>query len=173
MGIYQRPDSRFWWVCLEQQGQRPIRETTGILVRGATPAQTSENKRLAEELYGRRMTELLRQRINGAAPKRERRRGERSDRWSYLYFIGDGQAIKIGRAVNIERRLRSLRTAQHRDLAVLAAVPVHVSTEAAVHRRFSHLRIKGLEWFRPEPELLDFIERVKAGGHPAHLLFAT
>lgn len=62
MGIYRRPDSPFWWLCLERPGQRPVRESTRIPVDGGTPGQTRQNRELAEAAYAARMGDLARQR---------------------------------------------------------------------------------------------------------------
>lgn len=60
MGLYRRPDSPFWWLCLERPGQRPIRESTRIPVDGGTPGQTRQNRELAEQVYAARMGDLAR-----------------------------------------------------------------------------------------------------------------
>ena len=62
MAVYGRPDSPFFWLCLERPLRRPIRESTGIPVDGGTPEQTRLNRRLAQEAYAARMGDLARQR---------------------------------------------------------------------------------------------------------------
>lgn len=62
MAVVTRTDSPYFWVTLERPGQRPIRESTHIPVRGATPAQTKKNRRLAEAAYASRMGDLARAR---------------------------------------------------------------------------------------------------------------
>ena len=62
MGIYRRPDSPFWWICLERPGQRAIRESTRIPVDGGSEFQTGENRNLAEAAYAARMGDLARRR---------------------------------------------------------------------------------------------------------------
>ena len=59
MGIYQRKDSRSWWLWLETIKRR---ERTPILI-GDTVAQRQDAKRLAKEAYQRRMLELAEQSI--------------------------------------------------------------------------------------------------------------
>ena len=52
---------------------------------------------------------------------------------------------------------------------ILGAVPASITDEIKLHERFAHLRIKG-EWYKPEAELLDFIEKVsKEGNVPINL----
>ena len=67
MGIFQRPDSQYWWLYLETVRQK---ERTPILI-GGTVAQRRDRKKLAQEAYQRRMLELAAQsvkRLPDAAP---------------------------------------------------------------------------------------------------------
>lgn len=80
-----------------------------------------------------------------------------------VYFIlnSENNAIKIGRARDIEKRLRSLQTASPVELELLKTLQVESESQAQVlerelHCRFEHLRLKG-EWFKAEPELLSYI----------------
>lgn len=54
MGLYTRPDSRYWWLWLETTGQK---ERTDIRV-GTTAAQRHDSRQLAEDRYHQRMNEL-------------------------------------------------------------------------------------------------------------------
>jgi hypothetical protein len=78
----------------------------------------------------------------------------------YVYFISDGERVKIGRSVNIESRLNALQTSTAVPLKLLAAIPGG-GRERELHRRFAHLRIRG-EWFRLGDDLRQFIEESKA-----------
>lgn len=69
MAPYSRPDSPFWWLCLERPKQRPIRERTLIPVDGGTPEQTKENTALARQAYAVRMGDLARNRYQLATDK--------------------------------------------------------------------------------------------------------
>jgi hypothetical protein len=52
---------------------------------------------------------------------------------------------------------------------ILGSVQASITDEMKLHERFAHLRIKG-EWYKPEAELLDFIEKVsKEGNVPINL----
>lgn len=62
MAPYKRPDSPFWWLCLERRGQRPLRVPTGIPIEGGTPEQTSRNTALAKQAYAVAMGDLARAR---------------------------------------------------------------------------------------------------------------
>ena len=59
MGVFKRPDSKYWWLYLETTRQR---ERTDILL-GDTIAQRTDAKRLAKEAYQRRMLELAEQKV--------------------------------------------------------------------------------------------------------------
>ncbi|MDA0268200.1 MAG: GIY-YIG nuclease family protein [Cyanobacteria bacterium] len=86
----------------------------------------------------------------------------------YVYFIfnADSDAIKIGRAKDVEKRLRSLQTASPIELKLLKIIPLQSEAQAkglegALHGKFWHLRMQG-EWFKAEQSLMVYI---KTGGH--------
>lgn len=85
----------------------------------------------------------------------------------HVYFgrMSSG-AIKIGFTTDLERRLTELWHMVPGGVSLLASALGAFEAEAWVHKRFSHLKISG-EWFRPEPELLDFINEVKKVGNCA------
>ena len=58
MGVYTRPDSKFYWLALERPRRRPVRTSTRIPVDGGTREQTGINKRLAQEAYAASMADL-------------------------------------------------------------------------------------------------------------------
>lgn len=61
MGVYTRPDSKFYWLLLERPNQRALREGTKILVTTSTSQQDKENLQLAEQIYHTRMAALVKQ----------------------------------------------------------------------------------------------------------------
>jgi hypothetical protein len=69
----------------------------------------------------------------------------------HVYFIQLGNRIKIGHSIDVRRRLTEVPHEQ-----VLATVPGSPRDEARCHAAFKHLRTSG-EWFRAEPDLLEFI----------------
>lgn len=73
----------------------------------------------------------------------------------YTYFVRRGDEIKIGSSGRPDQRIKQLRW-YYPELTVLAVVSDKIADEYQTHQRFAHLRLHG-EWFRPEPELLDFI----------------
>lgn len=92
------------------------------------------------------------------------------DGWCYVYFIQVGRCVKIGHAIDVEDRVRRLQTAHPASLHLLAAVPAHADLELAIQHRFRHLRQSG-EWYAFEPELEEFIQRVRDGVNPVALLW--
>ena len=76
-----------------------------------------------------------------------------------VYFITDGDAIKIGFSQVPKLRLTALQTSHHKPLRVIGTVPAMLHDEGTIHRWFSHLRLRG-EWFRPDQDLTTFIEQV-------------
>lgn len=85
---------------------------------------------------------------------------------SWVYFIqSENKDIKIGYAGNPRSRLADMQTAHGRPLTLLGAVPGDMTMEKGLHKRFAHLRMMG-EWFRPDPELLFFIEGICYGQTP-------
>lgn len=83
---------------------------------------------------------------------------------AFVYFVhnADSNAMKIGRAKNLEKRLSSLQTSSPATLKLVKAIQVTSGKEAAeleykLHQQFTHLRITG-EWFKTETELLDYLK---------------
>lgn len=76
-----------------------------------------------------------------------------------VYFISGtpGAGIKIGHARDVEARVKHHQQGNPARLVLLATLPGGQPEEAALHKCFYSLRIRG-EWFAPEPELIEFIE---------------
>lgn len=85
-----------------------------------------------------------------------------------IYFIqGDrGGPIKIGCAGNPWQRLATLQTGNPTKLSVVAVVPGERAEEAGLHVRFAASRGQG-EWFTPTPDLLAFIDGIRAAQRDA------
>jgi hypothetical protein len=82
--------------------------------------------------------------------------------WSYhvanmpktasVYFVRteEGELVKIGKSVNFENRLSSLKTSVQSDVSIISLLPVHPeilnATERYFHQHFSEKRIRR-EWF--------------------------
>lgn len=69
----------------------------------------------------------------------------------YVYFISDGEYVKIGVAKDLSKRLISLQTANARKLELLFAIPTNgeksaFELERILHNQYSHYVVNG-EWF--------------------------
>ena len=71
------------------------------------------------------------------------------------YYQRDGQ-VKIGETKRLEQRVNTHDKAAPGEGVLLGVERGDRNVEQARHRQFSHLREEG-EWFRAEPELLEFI----------------
>lgn len=74
-----------------------------------------------------------------------------------VYFVRIGDVIKIGWSSNLPKRFKALQ-----GDALLYSHPGTMQDERATHALFSHLLIRGHEWFRSAPELLDFIADLRS-----------
>ncbi len=77
-----------------------------------------------------------------------------------VYFLEAMEFIKIGTTTSIAQRIEDIQSGLPCAAMLLHDEPGHYDLETDLHRRFAHLRVKG-EWFRKEPELLDFIRTLK------------
>lgn len=82
----------------------------------------------------------------------------RQDRDGVVYFLRFQGLIKIGFTSNLKLRLSTIT---HDEL--LHAQPGTPADERRVHVAFAHLR-ENREWFRPEPDLMEFIEHLRHAG---------
>lgn len=89
----------------------------------------------------------------------------RSREYGTIYFISDGEFIKIGFAEDWHSRLKDLQVANARRLTPLLVLEGGGRMEKHLHWLFRAYRVAG-EWFRPAPELLAYIEERKADGLP-------
>lgn len=93
--------------------------------------------------------------------------------WTYFIQAENGGPIKIGYTSkdNPEDRLRDLQTGNPNQLRLVAAIPSNI--ERDLHRKFSHIRIKG-EWFESTDELLSFIDSLqqKSASDPESVSFS-
>lgn len=85
----------------------------------------------------------------------------------FIYFIFNepSQAIKIGLAKDVEKRLKALQTSNSTKLRLIKTVQVvgregAQTLEKALHKQFDHLRLNG-EWFKAESDLFNYIEEIQ------------
>lgn len=161
MGVYVRKDSPYFWILLEALREPGARRATRQSTRERTNIlNIPENRPLAEKVYEARMYQLGMETHFSVQPKRVRRSA--TDGWTYIYFISDGEMVKIGRAINVVSRLSSMQTSSTKPLTVLATFLAHNSIEKRIHLKFKNMRVRG-EWFRLTPTLQRFINDVREG----------
>ena len=83
---------------------------------------------------------------------------------SVVYFVryGHDGPIKIGYSATPRVRLAEICSIQMPEpLIPMGAMPGSQADEVSLHRKFAALRLRG-EWFRPAPELLEYIAQVTA-----------
>jgi hypothetical protein len=104
----------------------------------------------------RNMREMARKTI-AAVPKALR------NRRSVVYFIrqGDDGPVKVGTSHDLQLRLQQLQGANPHPLKILVAVPGDEKREVEIHFALAKHRLHG-EWFAAHPEVLEFIEGVRA-----------
>lgn len=77
-----------------------------------------------------------------------------------VYFVRVADYIKIGITLDIRKRLKTLEGQCPLLIECLAMVPGTREMEADLHRRFRPYHHR-YEWFRADPELLDYITQLK------------
>lgn len=102
------------------------------------------------------------------APAPVTARLSRARHMGVIYFISTTDVadfpIKIGYASSsVKFRLATLQTSMPFQLKVLATTRGSLGTEAAYHRRFSHLQMRG-EWFQRSVDLMEEILRLRNSG---------
>lgn len=82
-----------------------------------------------------------------------------------VYFIAavDAGKIKIGKTVDLKKRLASLSTMSPVDVTLVCSVDYDDGLEGRIHRHLSEYRSHG-EWFHADPFVLDFIRGYRDGG---------
>lgn len=112
------------------------------------------------EHEARRLTERIRQaarevNVASALARRADRSEKRKPSFLYLMQMGENGPVKIGVAVDVEARRRTLSTAAPWPIRVLYALPNMAHREREMHDRLRHHRLNG-EWFEPIPEIFDW-----------------
>jgi Meiotically up-regulated gene 113 len=82
----------------------------------------------------------------------------------FVYFVlnEDSNAIKIGRARDLGKRMKALQTSSPALLRLIRSIQVNSGKEAealekSLHLQFRSIRLAG-EWFKAEAELLEHIQ---------------
>jgi hypothetical protein len=78
------------------------------------------------------------------------------DGYVYFYVTDKLGLVKIGHSLAPELRRIPLQRKVRTKLRLALCFPGTADDERKLHRQFAHLRVQH-EWFRAEPELLNFI----------------
>lgn len=98
-------------------------------------------------------------------------RREKAERgWCYVYIALAGQHVKIGRAIDVDERIRNMQSGQMEQIKLLATVPAHPSLEPKLHELFRREHERG-EWFRWSPRIERFVEAMRQNLNPLIFLF--
>lgn len=86
----------------------------------------------------------------------------------HVYFVTDGECIKVGFSREPKSRLGALQVGNARNLRLLATVPGTEEIESALHLKLAHLRLPDRrEWFRDRDyEIIHLIESLMAAANP-------
>lgn len=78
---------------------------------------------------------------------------------SFVYFITDGEFIKIGTTrVDVKKRLKQLNTGSSKQLYLLGYIYGDKKEEKRIHKLFEKDKIRDNgEWFLASDSLIDFI----------------
>ncbi len=81
-------------------------------------------------------------------------------KFSYVYFIqgSDGGPVKIGRSVDVERRLKELQAESPVRLVLREKLRGGADDEHQLQAKYAANRIHG-EWFEPHPSMPGVIHR--------------
>ncbi len=81
---------------------------------------------------------------------------------AFVYFIADGEFVKIGYSADWRSRLKALQTSNPRELSAVAVIAGTIADERALHKRFAADRLRpDNEWFRFSEAIRDFIATAK------------
>ena len=86
---------------------------------------------------------------------------DNNDAKSFVYWIGDGEYVKIGKANSITKRIKALQTGQARNLRVERVFGCKNERDAHTLERYFHRELKRFnvrnEWFNLP--IIDFSNR--------------
>lgn len=78
----------------------------------------------------------------------------------FVYFIRNGNTIKIGHSHAPNKRMKDMQTSCHAKLEMLAITDGGRMREKVLHKKFAKLRLSG-EWFTLAPEIIKYISGLK------------
>lgn len=78
----------------------------------------------------------------------------------FVYLVSVGRCIKIGIARDVTKRLKTIQTANSRDVRLCRVFSGGVDLEAKLHGMFSGQHRRG-EWFARDRTVIEFIKRTE------------
>lgn len=84
------------------------------------------------------------------------------NRFPCVYFLTGSKGIKIGRALNVNRRRSQIEWQLNEELKTLAFIETqhYIELERGLHTKFAHLQKWG-EWFAPVDEILLWLDGLR------------
>lgn len=92
---------------------------------------------------------------------RDRKMAQRPDKEELIYFISNGNFVKIGYTASVKARIKKMLTDTPFDLVALHVEAGTRADEKRLHKMFKHLRVKR-EWFKMSDDISLYIESRKA-----------
>ena len=87
---------------------------------------------------------------------------KRRNRRSYVYFIQDGETVKIGHSYAPKKVVKDLNRGNHRELKLIATGIGGQPREFSLHKRFAKFRLhQRHEWFTLSPQIAKYIVGLK------------
>ncbi len=124
------------------------------LAQFACVAMKSEIRRRVRDKY------WLRQAPANIVSEAKRIFSEPIEDGSVVYFIRDGDYVKIGVSGNVEKRMDAMLGHNPHEIELLACFPGTTRTEKALHALFAFCRYRR-EWFYATPQIYDFINAAR------------
>lgn len=88
-----------------------------------------------------------------------------------LYFIRAGDAIKVGIASDLNKRIGAIQTSSPHKINLVHSIDLSYEKarqiEKEIHTFFQKTNLQG-EWFRSTQFMLDYIEHIKENGFESH-----
>ena len=143
VGVYVRPEDGLYRVCRFYKGKKmPVICT-----------KSYEESCYISECLGRGvMPEKDKDVLLGKKSKFYKKEESKLHRLfpeqSFVYFITDGEFVKIGQAREVHRRLVNLQVGNVKKLTLIKVIPTFtpISTEKHFHELFAHRLVAG-EWY--------------------------
>ncbi len=75
-----------------------------------------------------------------------------------VYFVSQGNKVKIGFTNNIKQRMKNIKTSSPLSLKLLGTIDGDRNVEKELHLKFHQYRLSG-EWFLWSDEIKDYINQ--------------